>query len=274
MPPLSVCARLARLLRAGYGLATLFDLAKGRDMEDPPNTGRFPMLSRSLPALAVLAAAVAGFVLLRDHLRFDTLHDHHLALIEFRDAHYLRTVVFFMLAYVALVLSALPALAATLMGGFLFGLFPGVILNIVAATTGATLLFLAVKGGLGTWIAPRLVTGQGAMARAFGGIRENEVMFLLALRILPGIPFALGNVLPAMMGVRLRRFVVTTAAGSFPATFVYTWVGAGLGEILMQDDPPDADVLADPFVMGALVALALIALVPMAFLLWRRRRAG
>ena len=59
-------------------------------------------------------------------------------------------VVAFVLAYVGIVAFSLPgATVATLTGGFLFGLFPGVFYNLAGATAGAVLLFLAARAGFG-----------------------------------------------------------------------------------------------------------------------------
>ena len=60
------------------------------------------------------------------------------ALIAFRDANYLLTVLVFMAAYIAIVAFSLPgATIATLAGGFLFATFPGFLYIVVAATISA-----------------------------------------------------------------------------------------------------------------------------------------
>ncbi|RYI20142.1 MAG: TVP38/TMEM64 family protein, partial [Acetobacteraceae bacterium] len=89
---------------------------------------------RRLPILAILTAAVIGAVVLRDTLGFDSLARHREALLSFRDAHYLLAVLAFVAAYLLIVALSLPGgTAASLTGGFLFGLFPGVIFVVAAA---------------------------------------------------------------------------------------------------------------------------------------------
>jgi uncharacterized membrane protein YdjX (TVP38/TMEM64 family) len=101
-----------------------------------------------LPILIIIAAAVAGAIFFRDAISFDTLSRHREALLAFRDAHYLATVLAFLTAYVAIVALSLPGgTVATLTGGFLFGLFPGVAFNVLGATLGAILIFLAARAG-------------------------------------------------------------------------------------------------------------------------------
>lgn len=121
-----------------------------------------------IPALVLLAVAGVGAVLLRDHLTFDALAAHREALLAFRDAHYGLAVLVFVLAYVGIVAFSLPgATVATLTGGFLFGLFPGVFLNLAGATLGAVLLFLAVKAGFGAGLQAK-IEAQGARWRGCG----------------------------------------------------------------------------------------------------------
>jgi len=108
-----------------------------------------PLLKR-LPLLIILIVAVLGAYFLRDQLSFQALADNREALITFRDANYLLTVLMFMAAYVVIVAFSLPgATIATLTGGFLFATFPGALFNITAATIGATLIFLAARWGFG-----------------------------------------------------------------------------------------------------------------------------
>mgnify|MGYP003631712893 CR=1 FL=1 len=85
------------------------------------------ILRRWAPLVAVILGAVAGAVFLRDYLSFDTLRDNRDALLAYRDASPVLTPALFVLAYVVIVSFSLPgATVATLAGGFLFGLFPGV----------------------------------------------------------------------------------------------------------------------------------------------------
>ena len=113
-------------------------------MTDPKANG----LAAKLPFLLILLAAGAGAFLLRDQLTFDALAQNREQLVAFRDQNYTLAVLGFMLAYIAIVALSLPgATLATLTGGFLFNIFPGVLFNITAATLGATLIFLAAKNG-------------------------------------------------------------------------------------------------------------------------------
>ena len=89
--------------------------------------------------LAILALGfVVGLAVFWDNLTFEALRDNRQALLAFRDSHYVAMVAAYMALYVLIVAFSLPgATIATLTGGFLFGLFPGVIFVLISATMGA-----------------------------------------------------------------------------------------------------------------------------------------
>ena len=219
---------------------------------------------RHMPLAMVVLVAIFGAVLLRDYLSFEALRDNRAALITFRDSHYPLTVAAFVLAYIAIVAFSLPgATAATLTGGFLFGLFPGALFNIVAATLGAILIFLAVRAGLGQAMAARIDASDGRMKRLQDAIRENEFPVLFSLRLVPVLPFFVMNILPALIGVRLSAFAASTFFGIMPGGVVYTWVGVGLGEVFARDETPNLGIIFELHILGPLLGLAVLALLPM-----------
>ena len=241
------------------------------DVDPAPAPGAERTWLRRLPILAILSTAVLGAVLLRDQLDFDALARHQADLLGFRDAHYLVTVLGFILVYVAIVGLSLPgATVATLAGGYLFGVFPGVFYNVASAGTGAIVVFMAARAGFGTALADRMAKGGGAVARLRAGLVRNEWSVLFLMRLLPVIPFFLANLLPAAIGTSLWRFAVTTFLGIFPATLVFTAVGAGLGEVFARGERPDFGLLLEPQIMIPILGLALIAALPMVLKAFRK----
>ena len=234
---------------------------------DPPKGG----LMRKLPFLVILAVALAGVFLLRDRLSFAALAEHRHALLAFRDAHFFWSAVAFIAAYVGIVAFSLPgATVATLTGGFLFGLFPGVIFNVVAATGGAVAIFLAARAGFGAAVAARLQAGGGAAARLIAALRDNEGSVLMMMRLVPVVPFFVANLIPAFAGVRTDRFAVTTFFGIMPGALVFTSVGAGLGEVFAKGQTPDLSVIFAPHVLLPILGLALLSALPILLKAFRK----
>lgn len=237
-----------------------------------PDTRPTPSrLKRQAPVLAILAVAFLGFVFLRDHLSFDALASNHEALLALRDAHYTLAALGFVALYTLIVGLSLPgATAATLAGGLLFGLFPGVLFNAIAATLGAIVIFLAVRMGWGERLSAHIGQGEGRVARLKRGIDENQWSVLFLMRLVPVVPFFVANVLAALLAVPLWRFFVTTSLGILPAAFVYTGLGAGLGEVIAAGAHPDLGIIFTPPVLVPLLGLAALAALPMVVKALRR----
>jgi len=228
-------------------------------------------LLRQLPFLAILAVALIGAAFLRPYLGFDALAEHRDALARAVAEQYALAAITFVLAYVVIVALSLPgATVATITGGFLFGLFPGALFNFFAATLGAILIFLAARMGLGERLAARIDASPGAVQRLKRGIDENQWSVLFLMRLVPVVPFFVANVLPALLNVPLRRFVISTAVGIVPGGLVYTSVGAGLGEVLAAGESPDLGVIFEPHILGPLLGLAALAALPMVLRLFRK----
>lgn len=232
-----------------------------------------PAFWKRLPIFVILAVALLGAVLLRDRLSFAALAENRAALVAFRDAHYAQAVLVFLAAYVAIVAFSLPgATVATLAGGFLFGLFPGVVFNVTAATLGAVAIFLAARAGFGEAVAQRVQTQGGAGARLMAGLRQNEWSVLFLMRLVPAVPFFLANLIPAFTGTRLWPFAVTTFLGIIPASLVFTSVGAGLSDVFARGKTPDLGVIFQPQVLLPLLGLAALAALPMLVRVLRKGR--
>lgn len=226
---------------------------------------------RSLPLIVIALVAVVGAFALRDIVSFEALRDNREALLAFRDAHYPASVALFMLAYVALVAFSLPgATLATLTGGFLFATFPGVLFNVTAATTGAVLLFLAARRGLGERLAARMDHGAGAVKRVKQGIDTHQWSMLFLIRLVPAVPFFVANLVPAMLGVPLYRFVISTFFGIIPGGLVYTSVGAGLGQVFERGAAPELGIIFEPQILWPILGLCVLAALPVAIRLLRR----
>lgn len=232
-------------------------------MESPTMDKTPHPISRLIPLAAILIAAGLGFVFLRDVLSFEALAANRDALEVFRDQNYLLAAFAFVAAYAVIVGFSLPgATIATLTGGFLFGIFPGVLFNVLGATLGATAIFLAAKNGLGDRLAARMDNAEGRMQRFKSELDRSQWSVLFVIRLVPIIPFFVANLLPALFGVPLHRYVISTFLGIIPGAIVYTSVGAGLGGLLDRGETPDLGVIFEPQIILPLLGLAAFSVLP------------
>lgn len=224
-----------------------------------------PAYLRYLPIALICVVAAIGAFVLRDYLSFDSLRRNREALLAFRDSNYLLTAIAFVAAYTAIVGFSLPGgTVATLTGGFLFSTFPGVLLNVVGATLGATVIFLAAQWGLGDKLKARMDASEGMVRKVKQGIDENQWSMLFFIRLVPVVPFFVANLLPAFLGVPLYRFAVSTFFGIIPGALVFTSVGAGLGSVFARGETPDLGIIFEPHILFPILGLGLLSLLPIA----------
>lgn len=239
------------------------------DHSHPPR-GR---LRRAAPLFVLALGATIGAWALGDTLSFEALRDNRDTLLALRDSHYAATIAGFVALYVLIVAFSLPgATMATLTGGFLFGTWVGTAVNVSAATLGAVLIFSAVRMGFGAKLAARMETSPGLVGRIKQGIDTNQWSMLFLIRLVPAVPFFVANIVPALVGVPLVRFAVSTFLGIIPAGLVYTSVGAGLGDVFAAGARPDLGVIFQPHILGPLLGLCALALLPVGLSVWRGRK--
>ena len=97
------------------------------------------------------------------------------------------------------------------------------------------------------------------------GFGKNAFSYMLVLRLVPVFPFFLVNLAPAFLGVPLRTYVVATFLGIIPGTFVFASLGNGLGAVFDAGRDPDLGLIFEPEILGPILALALLALLPVVY---------
>jgi uncharacterized membrane protein YdjX (TVP38/TMEM64 family) len=221
-------------------------------------------LKRFLPlAILVLAIVVVFASGLDDYLSFEQLRQNRAQLLAFVDRHAVLAPLLFMVVYAAVIALSIPGGAVlTMAGGFLFGVALGTLYVVVAATMGASLVFLAAKTALGDSL--RRKAGPW-MRRMEDGFRENALYYLLFLRLIPIFPFWLVNLVPAFLGVPFPTYVGATLVGIIPGTLVYASVGNGLGAVFDAGQSPDFGIIFRPAIILPIIGLAVLAILPVAY---------
>lgn len=250
-----------------------------------PAIDQSSLARRILPLVAIVVLAGAAYIAGGGGVSLESLVRHRAAIDDFVASHQMLAIFVYVGIYITVVAVSLPGAALlTLTGGFLFGIAVGASAAVISATVGATLIFLMARTALGEPLLRRAGPRATQLARGF---REDAFSYLLFLRLVPAFPFFLVNLVPAFAGVRLGPFVAATAIGIIPGAIVFALAGAGLDSMIAaQKNSYDqcvaatgadcrlvfepADVLT-PQLIAALVALGLLALMPVAVKFWRTR---
>jgi uncharacterized membrane protein YdjX (TVP38/TMEM64 family) len=250
-------------------------MSTSRETTDRPRS----LTRRLLPVIVVVALAAAAFLIAgRGSISLEALVRHRAAIDAFVDEHQILAVLGYIALYVAVVALSVPGAAfLTVIGGLLFGVVIGASAAVVGATAGAAVIFLIARTALGEPLLRRAGPRATHLAQGF---REDAFSYLLFLRLVPAFPFFLVNLVPAFAGVRLGPFVAATALGVIPGAVAFALAGTGLDSVIAAQQAANRGCLAagrgdchmifdardvlTPQLIGALVALGLLALVPVA----------
>ena len=216
-----------------------------------------------------LLAGLALFFLFdgNEFLSFTQLAEKYTSLKDFVDRRLSTALLIFGAAYILTVALSLPiASLLTLAGGALFG-WIGAAVIIFVATIGATIVFISARTVLNEFFVKRTT---GFITKLEAGFQKNAFSYLLALRLIPAAPFWVVNIVPALLGMRLKQYVLATFIGITPGTLIYVWVAKSFDILLSRGQSPDLSVLSKPAIIMPLFALALLSLIPA---LWKRLRS-
>ena len=215
----------------------------------------------------VKRALIIGFVLffaiilLRyfgfgDYLTFEQLKSNRNYLKQLVGSHYWFSVATYLGIYIVVIVCCIPATPLlTIVGGFLFGVVPGILYALIGATIGATISFLLVRYVLKNTVSIYFhdrIEQFNKQIRVYG-----MASYLLILQLVTIFPFFIVNTLAGLANVPLWTFVWTSLVGSFPSLLVYTLAGRQLVTIESARD------IFSPSVLIVFVILILIVLFPL-----------
>ena len=230
-------------------------------------------LTRLWPLALLLAVLGLAYALgLHQYLSFKVLGEQQQRLRALVGANPIAAPAGFVVLYAACVAVSVPgSVVLTLAAGLLFGTALGAACAVVGASVGAVLLFLAARYAIGDWLAAK---AGPLMSKVRDGLQRDGFSYLLAIRLIPVVPFWLANLAPALAGMRLAPFAAATAIGIIPGTVVFASIGAGIGSVLAEGRTPDLSVIFKPAVLLPLLGLALLSLLPVAYRHWKGRHAA
>ena len=229
-------------------------------------SGAARLSKRSLPFF--LMAGLILFFLFGGHefLSLSQLVEHYKSLKALVNRQLATALLVFGAAYILTVALSLPVASLfTLAGGALFGWTAAAVIT-CAATIGATVVFIAARTVLNEFFVKRTTR---FMTKLEAGFQKNAFSYLLALRLIPVVPFWVVNIVPALLGMRVNHYMLATFIGITPGTLIYVWVAKSFDILLSRGQVPDLSEFSNPAIIVPLFALGLLSLIPA---LWKRLR--
>ncbi len=167
-----------------------------------------------------------------------------------------RAFILYIAVFIAVTTFALPGYPLTILAGSFFGIYAGFAVSMTATAAAAAVQFLLARH-----------TASGALRRRFGGnakfrkidaiTSKHSLRILIAVRLLPQLPFALLNYGFGMTRIKFGRFLLWSAAGMIPWTLIYISGGDILGRRVVGKGgfPPAGALILITLTAGLFFAL-------------------
>ncbi len=242
-------------------------------------------LRRWLPLLILAGLVLCAYGLgLYKYLSLEVIAANRDFLSSYVASHLLLALLIYAVTYIGVVALSLPGAAIlSILGGFIFGWALSAPVSVIAATIGAIIVFQIVKTSLGATMAKK---AGPFVQRLSDGFAKDAFNYLLFLRLIPAFPFFVVNAVAGVCRVPLKTFIIATFVGITPGSFVFAWLGRGLGSVIdaqsvkhnaciaekgLANCPFELSVssLVTPQLLLAFVALGVVSLVPVAFKKWK-----
>ena len=156
----------------------------------------------------------------------------------------------------------LPGSLFALAGGALFGPVWGALFNLIGATIGAGIAFLAARYLAGDWVERK---AAGRLKQLITGVEAEGWRFVAFVRLVPLFPFNLTNYVLGLTRIGFLPYVVTSFVCMAPGAVAYTWLGHAGREALAGDASA---------IRYGLLALGLLAAIVVLPRLYGRMRRG
>lgn len=162
-----------------------------------------------------------------------------------------KIVSYFMLFNAFMAMLPVPGITMiSLLGGSIFGFFPGVIYTSVATAIGNLGGFFIARYFLHDYVYER----YGDKLRIFHADFQAEgTMALFSFRLFPFIPSFIANLIMGVSSLKWWSFFWVSWIGRIPMVLVYTWSGVQIAKIRSLED------ILSP---GIVVAFTLLAALP------------
>ncbi len=174
--------------------------------------------------------------------------------------------------YALLTTIGVPMVVMTFVAGFTFGAMWGTLYVLIGANIGANLAFDLARY-LGRDFISRYI--KGPIDRIDRQLRNQGLLRMLQLRLIPVIPFNLFNFAAGLSGIRKLHFVLGTAIGILPGTFIYAYTAASLMQVYMAGaelDEVARVALRSSALTNLAIALALLVTISLTPAIYRKLR--
>ena len=226
-------------------------------------------LSKKLSILFLLTLFVilwSIYFFYKDFFQLETFFYNLDNIQNFISQNFFLSVSIFLVLYSLLILCNFPfASLLSMINGFLFGTWIGGLISLVGGTLGAFGIFIIAKFFFLDFIKSKFLDKYSNIQNYFN---QNDLELMILIRIIPGTPFFLQNLILAGLGANNKKFIYTTMFGLAPWSFIFGSIGQGLEEIFINKTKLNFSLVAQP---EFLIPIAFVAFVIILVILFKKK---
>jgi len=172
---------------------------------------------------------------IKDLTSYDFIKENRQAILKYKDNNIFFLVGIFFIITIFLNLLLCPMFLPTLVVGFIFGKWLGVLILVFGNTLGGFLLYCLAKTFFNDLIEKKFRTKFSKFIVFFN---RNETLYFMFFRFMGGggTPFPIQNVLPVIFNMSAKNYIIATFLGIIPSVFVTAALGSGIEKIIDQND--------------------------------------
>jgi uncharacterized membrane protein YdjX (TVP38/TMEM64 family) len=192
------------------------------------------------------------------YLDLDFLKNNKDKILAFRDQNFFLLAVvyfFFSILWVFLLGFGTPLV---IIAGFAFGVVWGSVLSIAAFSIGASLLYLFANHYFKDLVYQYLSSRFLSLKNHFN---ENEFSYFFFIRVIPGIPFPIKNIMPVLFNMKLKNFFLATFLGESVPIIISVSIVSGFAGAIESNASLDFNLFFTPEILLPLLGLGFMVVL-------------
>lgn len=179
-------------------------------------------------------------------------------IFAFRDANFvLLAISYFFLSIVWVFLLGFGT-PLVIVAGFAFGIFWGSFLSILGFSIGASLLYLFTNHYFKDLVFKYLAVRFLSLKKHFN---ENEFSYFFFIRVIPGIPFPIKNVMPVLFNMKVKNYFFATLLGEAVPIIISVSIVSGFAGAIENNANLNFSLLYSPEIFFPLLGLGVMVLL-------------
>ena len=192
------------------------------------------------------------------YLDLDFLKNNKDKILAFRDQNFFLLAVvyfFFSILWVFLLGFGTPLV---IIAGFAFGVVWGSVLSIAAFSIGASLLYFFANHYFKDLVYQYLSSRFLSLKNHFN---ENEFSYFFFIRVIPGIPFPIKNIMPVLFNMKLKNFFLATFLGESVPIIISVSIVSGFAGAIESNASLDFNLFFTPEILLPLLGLGFMVVL-------------